>query len=233
MKNITLITIFVLFTSCAELQQISEEISKSGELTGQQIASGLKEALRKGVEEEVAKLAQEGGFYNNPSVRIELPEQLASVETSLRKVGLGNLTDKGIEALNATAQKAVKEATPIFLNAIQEITFEESKKILLGDNTAATAYLKNKTQEKLYQKFEPVVKSNFQKVGADGIWENLIQKYNQIPFTQNVNPDLTDYVTKEALKGVYKMIEREEIEIRNNINERTTYLLKRVFALQD
>jgi hypothetical protein len=77
------------------------------------------------------------------------------------------------------------------------------------------------------------VKSNFQKVGADGIWENLIQKYNQIPFTQNVNPDLTDYVTKEALKGVYKMIEREEIEIRNNINERTTYLLKRVFALQD
>ena len=233
MKNITLITIFVLFTSCAELQQISEEISKSGELTGQQIASGLKEALRKGVEKEVAKLAQEGGFYNNPSVRIELPEQLASVETSLRKVGLGNLTDKGIEALNATAQKAVKEATPIFLNAIQEITFEESKKILLGENTAATAYLKNKTQEKLYQKFEPVVKSNFQKVGADGIWENLIQKYNQIPFTQNVNPDLTDYVTKEALKGVYKMIEREEIEIRNNINERTTYLLKRVFALQD
>ncbi|MBQ0740732.1 DUF4197 domain-containing protein, partial [Aquimarina celericrescens] len=89
----------------------------------------------------------------------------------------------------------------------------EARTILLGEKTAATAYLRDKTQTELYQRFVPIVRDNFQKVGADQIWENVIQKYNQVPFTSSVNPNLTDYVTNEALKGVYKMIELEEQQI--------------------
>ena len=81
--------------------------------------------------------------------------------------------------------------------------------------------------------FNPVIKNSFAKVGADGIWNNLINKYNTLPFTNNVNPDLTDYVTGEALKGVYTMIAVEEKEIRTKLSSRTTDLLKKVFALQD
>jgi len=40
-------------------------------------------------------------------------------------------------------------------------------------------------------------------------------------------------VTTEALKGVYKMIAVEELEIRENVSSRTTGLLQKVFALQD
>ncbi|MFO7745246.1 MAG: DUF4197 domain-containing protein [Psychroflexus sp.] len=232
-RFISLALLVFSISSCAELQQISEEIAKSGILTEQQIANGLQQALSKGVDEEVSKLTEEDGFYNNSLVRIGLPEELSSVESTMRKLGLGNLADEGIKALNTTAQQAVKEATPIFLNAIQDMTFEEARNILLGEKTAATAYLKDKTQTELYQKFKPIVKDNFQKVGADQIWENVIQRYNQVPFTKSVNPNLTDYVTNEALKGVYKMIELEEIQIRNNLNERSTDLLRRVFALQD
>ena len=162
-----------------------------------------------------------------------MPSELETVENILQKVGLESLTEQGIRALNKTAEEAVKEATPLFIAAIKDLTFEESKAILLGSPSAATDYLKSKTENELYLKFQPVVAANFKKVGADQIWETTIQRYNQIPLTKEVNPDLTDYVTSQALKGVYKMIEMEEIEIRNNINERSSLLLKRVFALQD
>ena len=228
-----LLLLISISNSCAELQQVSREIANSRNLSEQQIADGLQQALSKGVDKQVSKLTGENGFYSNPLVKIGLPEELSKIESTLRSLGLNNLADEGIKALNTTAQEAVEEATPIFLSAIQEMSFEDSKAILLGENTAATAYLREKTQSELYTKFEPIIKNNFQKAGADQIWETLIEKYNQVPFTQNVNPDLTDYVTTQALWGVYKMIELEEIEIRTNINERSTLLLKQVFALQD
>lgn len=232
-QKIIFLALMVGMISCAELEQISKEIAKSGNLTEQQIANGLQEALSKGVDQQVSKLTKEDGFYNNSLVKIGLPQELSSIESTLRSLGLNNLTDQGIKALNTTAQQAVKEATPIVKKAIQDMTFEEAKNILLGNNIAATTYLREKTQEELYQKFEPIVKDNFQKVGAEQIWQNVIQKYNQIPLTENVNPDLTDYVTNEALKGVFKMIELEEVQIRNDAKERSTELLRRVFALQD
>jgi hypothetical protein len=44
---------------------------------------------------------------------------------------------------------------------------------------------------------------------------------------------LDDYVTSEALKGLFTMIAKEEIGIRKDISLRTTDLLKKVFAKQD
>ncbi len=151
----------------------------------------------------------------------------------MRDIGLSSLADEGLKALNRAAEDAVKEATPIFVDAVKGITFSDAKNILLGNDDAATQYLTSKTQTPLYNKFNPVIKNSFSKVGADKIWSNLITKYNSIPFTTNVNPDLTDYVTNEALKGVYTMIAIEEKEIRTKVTSRTTDLLKKVFALQD
>ena len=103
----------------------------------------------------------------------------------------------------------------------------------MGSDDAATQYLTNTTKTELYAKFNPVIQNSFEKVGADRIWANLINRYNSIPLTKNVNPDLTDYVTTEALKGVYTMISVEEKEIRNNVSARTSDLLRKVFVLQD
>ncbi|MBE9489816.1 MAG: DUF4197 domain-containing protein, partial [Bacteroidetes bacterium] len=155
------------------------------------------------------------------------------LDKALRNIGLGSLADEGIKALNRAAEDAVKEATPIFINAVKKITFTDAKNILLGTDNAATNYLQVKTKTALYNKFNPVIKNSFSKVGVDQIWTNLINNYNTIPFVNKVNPDLTDYVTNEALKGVYKMIAVEEKKIRTNLNSRTTTLLRQVFALQD
>lgn len=103
----------------------------------------------------------------------------------------------------------------------------------MGSQDAATQYLQRTTSQALYQKFFPVVKNSFSKVGADEIWREIINKYNAIPLVNPVNPDLNDYVTNKALEGVFKMIAIEEKNIRTDINARTSTLLKEVFALQD
>jgi len=232
-KALVFLLIFNL-TACAELQQVVSQLPQTGGvLSNTDIASGLRQALELGIDKQVTKLTQTDGFLNNDLVKIMLPEELQKVDKTLRDIGLGSLADEGLKILNRAAEDAVKEATPIFVNAVKEITFADAKNILLGSNDAATQYLTSKTQTALYDKFNPVIKSSFSKVGADQIWSNLITKYNTIPFTKSVNPDLTDYVTEQALKGVFTMIAVEETEIRTKVGSRTTDLLQKVFALQD
>ena len=233
MKKLFLLCIIATSISCAELQNVVNTLPTNTGIDSATIASGLREALDNGIDKQVTKLTQTDGFYKNNLVKILLPQELQKVDNTLRNIGLGSLADEGLKVLNRAAEDAVKEATPIFVNAVKEITFADAKNILLGTDTAATKYLENKTTTALYQRFNPVIKKSFSKVGADKVWSNIISKYNAIPLTNNVNPDLTDYVTNEALEGVYKMIGEEEKQIRNNLASRTTNLLRQVFSLQD
>lgn len=234
MKKIIAALSILLLSGCAELQQVASQYPQtSGVLSNADIAAGLKEALNNGISKEVTKLTATDGFFKNQAVKILLPPELQKVETALRKVGLGSLVDDGIRSLNRAAENAVKESTPIFVDAVRQMTFADAKNILLGADDSATSYLQSKTTNPLYAKFNPVVKSSLGKVGADKIWANIINKYNTLPLVQDVNPDLNDYVTDKALDGVFKMIAVEERDIRNNLAARTSNLLQRVFALQD
>ena len=233
MKKMLSLFSILLFMSCAELQQVVNQLPQGGVLSEQEIGAGLRQALDLGIERQVKKLALEDGFFKNELVKILLPEELQKVDRTLRDIGLGNLADEGLRIMNRAAEDAAGEAIPIFTQAVREISFIDAKNILLGQKNAATQYLEGKTQTALYSKFEPVVQSSFEKVGADQIWNSIILRYNQIPLTKDVNPNLTEYVTQEALNGVFKMIEVEEKKIRTNFSSRTTDLLRRVFALQD
>ena len=219
--------------SCAELQQVVNKLPGSGVLTEEQIGMGLKEALNNGISNQVKSLAIEDGFYKNELVKILLPEELQKVDRALRGIGLSKLADEGLKLINRAAEDAVGEAIPIFVSAVKGMTFADAKNILLGEKNAATLYLEQRTSQQLYQKFNPIIKNSFDKVGADKIWNDLITRYNALPLTKDVNPNLTDYVTQEALDGVFTMVEVEEREIRAKVSSRTSDLLRRVFALQD
>jgi hypothetical protein len=233
LKIAFIFTFTFIATSCAELQGIAGTIPGQGGIDPVMIGNGLRQALDFGIDKQVSKLTRKDGFYKNPLVKILLPQELQKVDQTLRDIGLSKLADEGLKVLNRAAEDAVKEATPIFVDAVKGITFNDAKNILLGPDNAATSYLENRTNQALYNKFNPVIQNSFSKVGADQVWTNIINKYNTIPFVNKVNPDLTDYVTNEALKGVYKMIAVEEKNIRTKINSRTTTLLQQVFALQD
>ncbi|MDX1470467.1 MAG: DUF4197 domain-containing protein [Flavobacteriaceae bacterium] len=233
MKKLYILLVLIGFsTSCAELQDVVGQFPQTP-VSEAEIANGLRQALNQGIDQQVSQLAKEDGFFRNELVKIVLPNELQKVDKTLRDIGLSNLADEGLKVLNRAAEEAVKEATPIFVNAVKDITFSDARDILLGKDDAATQYLILRTRNELYGKFNPVIEKSFQEVGADVIWENLINRYNAIPLTNDVNPDLTDYVTNEALEGVFTMIALEEKEIRSSISARTTELLRRVFALQD
>ena len=232
-KKIAIVCTVLSFFSCAEMQQVVNNLPSQTTVSSDMIANGLREALDLGIDKQVTKLTQKNGFYNNQLVKILLPEELQKVDKTLRSIGLGSLADEGLKVLNSAASDAVKQATPIFVSAVKDITFTDAKNILLGPDNSATTYLEQRTNKALYAKFNPEIKKSFAKVGADKIWSQIINKYNTVPFVTKVNPDLTDYVTQEALEGVYTMISVEEKDIRNNISARSTTLLKQVFALQD
>ena len=223
----------VSLSSCAEMQQVMNQLPQTQGISGVDIAGGLKEALNNGISKQVTKLTTTDGFYKNELVKILLPEELRKVDIGLRKLGLNSLADEGLKVLNRAAEDAVKEATPIFVDAVRNMTFMDAKTILMGNDNSATNYLQNSTSTALYGKFNPVIKNSFTKVGADKVWANIITKYNSIPLVNKVNPDLTDYVTNQAMNGVFKMVAVEEKNIRTNINSRTSVLLQKVFAMQD
>jgi hypothetical protein len=233
-KFLALFAFAYFVSSCAELQNVADQFPASSRiLSSAVIATGLRQALDKGISAQVVKLTAKDGFYKNELVKILLPEELQKVDSGLRAIGLGSLKDEGLLLMNRSAEDAVKEATPIFINAIKGITSNDAKTILLGDNKAATSYLEQSTNSALYSKFNPVIKNSFDKVGAEKVWSSLITKYNSIPLVTKVNPDLKDCATKQALDGVYKMIAVEEQNIRSNISARTSVLMQKNFAVQD
>lgn len=233
MKRVLVFLVCILFLGTAGNNAVVAQLSGGGILSQDQIGNGLREALDHGVANQVSKLTAVDGFYKNDLVKIVLPKELQKVDKTLRRIGLGSLADQGLMAMNRAAEDAVKTATPIFVDAVKGITFTDAKNILLGSENAATTYLKEKTNSSLYKEFNPVIKKSFTKVGADQIWNTLISKYNGMPFVKKVNPDLTDYVTQEALEGVFTMIAEEEKGIRKKSGLRNTQLLKNVFSLQD
>ena len=233
MKKILMLMVAVSLSGCAEMQQVMNQFPQTQGIGGVDIAGGLKEALNNGISKQVTKLTTTDGFYRNELVKILLPEELRKVDSGLRKLGLNSLADEGLKVLNRAAEDAVKEATPIFVDAVRNMSFADARGILMGNQNSATSYLQNSTSTALYGKFNPVIRNSFTKVGADKVWANIITKYNSIPLINKVNPDLTDYVTNQAMNGVFKMVAVEEKNIRTNINARTSILLQKVFAMQD
>jgi len=238
MKKMILLALLVPVFSFGQLKGLLDKAKdKVSTVTGSNsnvdISAGLKEALNKGITEQVSKLTATDGFYKNEAVKILMPEELQKVDKTLRKMGMSSLADEGIKSLNRAAEVAVKEATPIFVSAIKNMSIKDAKNILMGNDNAATTYLESSTSTALYSKFNPVVKESIGKVGADVVWSKIIEKYNTIPLVSKVNPDINDYVTNKAMEGVFTMIAVEEKDIRTNLNSRTSDVLKKVFALQD
>jgi hypothetical protein len=238
MKKIIMLLLFVPIIATAQLGQLKKiskiKVPKITKLaTIPDISAGLKEALNNGITKQVSKLTAEDGFYKNELVKIVLPSELQKVDKTLRSLGMSSLADEGLKLLNRAAEDAVKEATPIFVDAVKNMTFTDAKTILMGNENSATTYLETATSTALYDKFSPVIATSLDKVNADKIWAQMINKYNSIPLVNKVSPDLKDYVTKETMKGVFKMVAVEEKEIRVNLKARTSPLLQNIFAMQD
>jgi hypothetical protein len=237
MSFIALIFVAAQFTSCTpeEFGKILDAATSTAEqpLTTNEIVSGLKEALIQGAVNGSNKVSAVDGYFKNPSLKILFPPEAQKIEKTLRDIGAGNLVDDLIEKVNHSAEDAAKEAAPIFKSAITNMTINDAMNILMGEKTAATDYLKATTSTPLYNAFEPVIVKHLNKRGALDTWTKVVTRYNQIPLVQKLNPSLQDHVTNKAIEGLFSMIAKEEMLIREDPVARTTAILKKVFAKQD
>lgn len=201
---------------------------KSGALSTEDIAAGLKEALSVGAQRGSDKLSAADGFFKNAALKILMPPEAKKVEETLRGIGMGKQVDQAILAMNRAAEDATKSAAPIFVNAVKSMTIDDAMGILKGGDNAATNYLKGKTTPQLTEAFRPVIDQSLQKVDATKYWNTIFSNYNRVS-KDKINPDLPAYVTEKALAGIFTQLAEEEKEIRKNPAARTTELLKKVF----
>jgi len=197
------------------------------------IISGLKEALDVGTRKAIENVSQPDGYLANELIHIAMPPQLQQANDLMRKFGLGAMADQFEQSMNHAAEKAAPEATEIIVSAIKNMTIDDATTILNGPDDAATQYFKQQTSDKLSSLFRPIVTDSLNQVGTTKYYNDLTDQIAAVPFVgQTINMDLPDYVTQEALNGMFTMIAVEEKKIRENPAARTTELLKTVFQSQ-
>jgi hypothetical protein len=231
LKKSIVLTFIIPVLSCTALQQAAGTMSSTGTGVDQQsqIAEALKQALTIGTQNGTSQLSAVDGFFKDAAVKILLPPEAESIEKTLRTFGMGSLVDNTILSLNRAAEDAAKSASPIFVDAIKQMTITDALGILQGGNHAATNYFKQKTTDALTKAFMPVVKKSLGKVDATKYWNDMFTTYNK--FAANKVPtNINKYVTQKAIDGIFYEVGLEEQKIRKDPAARVTDLLKTVFG---
>jgi hypothetical protein len=226
--------------SCDVLQEAADIVLSDGGgssttsgLTNDEVISGLKEALNVGIKNSVNLTSVTDGFLKNNEIRLPFPADAIKVKEKALEWGLDGQVDKFETTLNRAAEEASKEALPIFKDAIMNMSIQDGFAILNGGDGSATRFLNDKTNAKLVTAFRPKVEAAISKVKLTEYWNPIINKYNSaMTFTggQKLNPDLNQYVTELAIKGLFKMVEKEENKIRKDPLARVTDILQKVFG---
>jgi hypothetical protein len=201
-----------------------------GALSVDNIATGLKEALRVGSETVVSQLGKTDGFNADPAIHIPLPKNLKTVKDTLSKIGMSSMLDDLELRLNRAAEVATPKAKELFLQSIKEMTLDDAMGIYKGPDDAATKYFQSKMSQPLAETMHPIVETSLSQVGAVQSYDNVIGKYRSLPFVPDVKADLTNYVTEKGMDGIFHYLALEEAAIRKNPVKRTTDILKRVFG---
>ena len=238
-KTIILIFSFNIYNFHSQIKvnkiptTISPAKSVKSSLSSEEVVSGLKEALKLGVEKGSEQASKVNGFFKNDAIRLPFPPDAQKVKDVCLKFRLDAKVEEFEKTLNVAAEEACKSAAPIFKNAVLNMSVKDGFEILKGEDNAATIYLKNQTSSDLYSVFFPEVKKAIEKVNLTSYWEPLTKKYNQttrLTGKEPVNTDLNKYVTEKAIEGIFHLIEIEEKLIRKDPLQRTTDLLKKVFG---
>ncbi len=243
MKRLTIPVSIVLIgatlTSCDVLEEAASIVTTTTntnttpQLTNTEVISGLKEALNVGIKNSVNLTSVTDGFLGNAAIRLPFPEDAIKVKQKALDWGLSGQVDKFETTLNRAAEEATKEALPIFVDAITNMSISDGFAILNGGDGAATKFLKDQTTAKLVAAFSPKVEAAIAKVKLTEYWNPIITKYNSamtLTGGEKLNPDLNKYVTEKAIAGLFHMVEQEENKIRKDPMARVSDILQKVFG---
>lgn len=231
-RFLSLAFILVLFPGCASVNiaDLGDLLTAEAPLNEETVTAGLKEALEVGTGRAVNALSAEGGFGASDVLRIPIPENLETMASRLRSVGLGDQVDRFEDQMNTAAEQAAGLAINVFAGAIRDMSIQDAFGILNGPQNAATVYFRDRTEVALTSRFGPVVDDVMQELGVVRVYEDLVTRYNAIPLVRPVEFDIQAYVVDRTLDGMFATLADEERRIREDPIARTTQLLQRVFG---
>lgn len=228
-KIFTVLILSVALSSCDVLSKLPTGIP--GGVTEAEAGQGIKEALSQGLVKAVLQLNREDGFFRDALYKVLLPPDAKKIENTLRSLGMNQMVDNAILAINRAAEDAAGFAKPIFVDAIKSMTISDAIGLVRNGDTSATHFFRVKTTDKLVAAFIPVIRSSLDKVNATRYYGDIVNTYNNIPTTfKKINPDLPSFVTGRATEALFDLVAKEEINIRQNIAARSTEILRRVFG---
>jgi hypothetical protein len=201
------------------------------EFTDKQMATGLKDALQQGIANSVTKLGREGGFLNDIKVKIPLPGPLKKAERILRTVGMGDQADALVTSMNRAAESAVPEAKVLLVDAVKNMSIQDVKAVLTGGDDSATQYFRKSTEQRLRERFLPIVTHATEKVGLAQKYDQFGSAASSFGLLDKNEANVEEYVTHKALDGLYLMMAEEEKHIRANPVQATTSILKEIFGV--
>ena len=236
-KNIILFsTLLIIGSSCELLNEVSKVVqtpvatNASNPLSNEEVIAGLKEALSIGIKNSVNLTSATDGFLKNTEIMLPFPPDAIKVKEKAMALGLSGQVEKFETTLNRAAEEATKEAIPIFIDAIKNMTVQDGFAILKGGNGSASQFLKNQTSAKLVSAFAPKVKEATSKVKLTEYWNPIITKYNALTLGNKLDPDLNAYITQKAIDGLFIMVAKEEDKIRLDPAARVSDILIKVFG---
>jgi len=199
-------------------------------LSDQEASDGLKLALNQGVSKAVAFLGATDGFMGNKEVMISLPDSLKKVEKGMRMVGMGKQADELILKMNRAAEQAVPDAKTLLVNSVKQMSLTDAKNIMTGPQDAATQYFKRTTSTDMAAKFLPIVQKETANVQLADTYNRYAEMGSKFGVIKKEDANINQYVTQKALDGVYLMIAKEEVAIRQDPLGQASQLLKKVFG---
>ncbi|WP_256810838.1 MULTISPECIES: DUF4197 domain-containing protein [Pseudomonas] len=217
--------------ACAGLLISANALALSlNDLSQQDATGGLKDALTQGAQIAVKQLGTPGGFSNNPEVKIELPGKLGKAASKMKAFGMGAQVEELENAMNKAAESAVTQAQPILVDAVKKMSVADAKGILSGGNDSATQYLNKSSREQIRAKFLPIVKQATDKVGVAQKYNSFAGQAAAFGVVDAKSANVENYVTEQALNGLFEMIGKQEETIRQNPAAAATSLAKKVFG---
>ena len=211
-----------------------KDLTGAGGLSEGRIVDGLKQALEVASRKVVDRVGQPGGYLQDPTIHIPLPDYLQQVRPTLSMLGMGNLLDEVETRLNRGAEQAAPEAQRLFVDAITAMTIEDARGILEGPNDAATQYFRRTMGPDLRETFRPIVARELEQAGAVAAVQEVAAGLDSVPFAQSLGAQATDRLVGHgldgALDGLFHYLARQEAAIRTDPGARTTEVLKEVFG---
>lgn len=210
---------------------LKQTLEADSKLDTDTLINGLREALVIGSERAIKLISAEGGFLNDPEIRVPMPGLLEQLASPLRKFGMAEQVDQFEQSINRAAERAAPQATEILVNTIKAMSFEDVRGIYQGADDAATEYFRQKAGPQIAELFKPEIDKALGEVGATRYYNDLADQAAKLPLIgKEINTDLSNHVTDAAISGLFTKLAAEEKMIRENPTARTTELLKQLWG---